>query len=342
MMLTGDYHQTAIAAARGAGMLPSKSQLIIIQARSELQSTAQPPRYAPSTLDSSHSLRPPAYPVVGTFNGSGKSDGQQAGSSQVSGSKVAGSMGSRHASFTQMSGTTTADNAVSYDPVSPFGAAQERPSLQKSSQQHSRHQLTSQEQSCQQVLSQQQSLHKQSYQVKLSQQQSLHKQSHQVKLSRVGSSVHPLTVGTAQTVSSQQDTVQVVDSLQRSSCENLIFMLQSEDDEEEIDAQHAITSLAQVQCPLHTMSDATLPCIPHVIHAPLLLCMSVLPTTCLPDFNAFVLHCSTTCHTCYALQHVAAPCDLMAVPHYSTAATDRAPRQYMHAAFTGQSHRYVS
>lgn len=234
MMLTGDYHQTAIAAARGVGMLPSKSQLIIIQARSELQSTAQPPSYAPSTLDSSHSLRPPAYPVVGTFNGSGKSDGQQAGSSQVSGSKVAGSMGSRHASFTQMSGTTTADNAVSYDLVSPFGAAQERPSLQKSSQQHSRHQLTSQEQSCQQVLSQQ---------------QSLHKQSHQVRLSRVGSSVHPLTVDTAQTVSSQEGTVQVVDRLQRSLCERLVFMLQSEDDEEEIDAQHAITSLAQVQCP---------------------------------------------------------------------------------------------
>ncbi|DBA95425.1 TPA: hypothetical protein ACH3X3_013297 [Trebouxia sp. C0006] len=237
MMLTGDYHQTAIAAARGVGILPTDSQLIIVQARSELQSTAQPPSYAPSTLDSSHShsLMPPAYPVVGTFNGPGKSDGPKAGSSQASGSKVAGNMGGRHASFTQMSGITRADSAVSYDPVSSFSFAQEQPSLQESSQQHSRHQLLSQEQSCQQGLSQQ---------------QSLHKQSDQVKLSTTSPSVYPFTVDTAQTVSLQQDTVQVVDHLQCSSCESLVFMLQSETDEEEIDAQHAITSLAQglLQC----------------------------------------------------------------------------------------------
>ncbi len=234
MMLTGDYHQTAIAAARGVGILPSDSQLIIVQARSELQSTAQPTSYVPSTFDSSHSLKLPAYPVVGTLNGSGKSDGQKAGSSRVFGSNIAGSIGGQHASFTKMDGTTKADSVVRYDPVSPFGAAQEQPVLQKASQQHSSHQLSSQEQSCQQGFSQQRSLHKQSY---------------QFKLSRTGSSVYPLTVDTAQTVSLQQDTVQVVHHLQRSSCENLVFMLQSEADEEEIDAQHAITSLAQVDCP---------------------------------------------------------------------------------------------
>ena len=228
MMLTGDYHQTAIAAARGVGMLPSDSQMIIVQARSELRRIAQPPSHAPASFDSSHSLRLPAYPVLGTLNGSGKSDGQKAGSSQVS-----GSMGSRHASFTKMSGTTTADNAVIHDPVSPFSVAQEQPSLQESSQQHSCHQLSSQEQSCQQDLSQH---------------QSLHKQSHQGVLSTTNSSAYPLTVDTAQTVSLQQDTVQVVDCLQRSLCEDLVFMLQTQDAEEEIDAQRAITSLAQVHC----------------------------------------------------------------------------------------------
>lgn len=233
-MLTGDYHQTAIAAARGVGILPSNSQLIIVQARSELQSIAQPPSHMPSAFDSSHSLRLPAYPVVGTFNGSGKSDGQIAGSSQVSGSKAAGSMGGRHASFTKMCGTTIANKVVSYDPVSPFCDAQEQPSLQKSSQQHSRHQLSSQEQSCQQLLSQQQTLHQQSY---------------QVRLSRTGSSVSPLDIDTAQPVCLQQDNDQVVHRLQRSSCEKFVFTLQSEDDEEEIDAQRAITSLAQVDCP---------------------------------------------------------------------------------------------
>ena len=233
-MLTGDYHQTAIAAARGVGILPSGSQLIIVQAKSEVQSTAQPSSHAPSTCDSSHSLSLPACPVAGTFSGSGKSDGQKAGSSQVSGSKVAGSMDGRHPSFTKMCGTTAADNAVMYDPVSPFSVAQEQPSLQESSQQHSCHQLSSQEQSCQQVLSQQ---------------QSLHQQPNQVKLSRTGSPVSPLKSDTAQLVCLQQDTGQIVRRLQRSSCENLVFMLQSEDDEEEIDAQRAITSLAQVDCP---------------------------------------------------------------------------------------------
>ncbi|KAL0028992.1 hypothetical protein WJX77_010388 [Trebouxia sp. C0004] len=200
MMLTGDYHQTAIAAARGVGILPSGSQLVIIQAKSELQSTEQPPSHVPSAFDGSHSLRLPEYPVVTTFNGFAKSDGQKAGCSQDYGSKVGGSMSGQHPSFTMLCGTTTADNAVSCDPVSPFSVAQEQPLLQKSSQQHSCHQLSSQEQSCQQVLSQQQSLHQQSY--------------------------------------------------QRSSCENLVFTLQSEDGEEEIDAQRATTSLAQglLQC----------------------------------------------------------------------------------------------
>ena len=40
-MVTGDYHHTAIAVARGVGMLPPGGELIIIQAKSELQSTAQ-------------------------------------------------------------------------------------------------------------------------------------------------------------------------------------------------------------------------------------------------------------------------------------------------------------
>ncbi|DBA77564.1 TPA: hypothetical protein ACH3X1_009370 [Trebouxia sp. C0004] len=157
MMLTGDYHQTAIAAARGVGILPSGSQLVIIQAKSELQSTEQPPSHVPSAFDGSHSLRLPEYPVVTTFNGFAKSDGQKAGCSQDYGSKVGGSMSGQHPSFTMLCGTTTADNA--------------------------------------------------------------------------------------------QDTDQAV-HLQRSSCENLVFTLQSEDGEEEIDAQRATTSLAQglLQC----------------------------------------------------------------------------------------------
>ena len=37
MMVTGDYHHTAIAVARGVGMVPQGGQLVIIQAKSEKQ-----------------------------------------------------------------------------------------------------------------------------------------------------------------------------------------------------------------------------------------------------------------------------------------------------------------
>ena len=34
-MVTGDYHQTAIAVARGVGMVPTGSPLVIIQSQAE-------------------------------------------------------------------------------------------------------------------------------------------------------------------------------------------------------------------------------------------------------------------------------------------------------------------
>lgn len=220
-------------------MLPFSSQLVIIQAKSELQSTAQPPSHAPSACNSSHSLRLPTYPPVSTINSPGKPDGQEAGSSQVSGSKFTGSMGGQHPSFTKMcGGTITDDVAVSHDAVFPFSAVQIQPLLQNSSQQVSCQQCSSQDQSCQQGLSQQLS----------AQQRSLHQQPSQVKLSETSSSGIPLMVDTTQSVCPQQDADQGEHCLQRSSCDDLVFTLQSEDDEEGIDAQRAITSLAQVGC----------------------------------------------------------------------------------------------
>lgn len=38
MMVTGDYHHTAIAVARGVGIIPQAGPMIIIQARSEMSS----------------------------------------------------------------------------------------------------------------------------------------------------------------------------------------------------------------------------------------------------------------------------------------------------------------
>ena len=237
-MLTGDYHQTAIAVARGVGMLPADSQLVIIQARSEMQSTPQPPSRAPAAFDSGHSLRPPAHLAVTTSSGPGKPAGQGAGTAQVSGSKAAGSMGGQEPSSTEMCGNIDGHNAVSHDPVHPF-TAQEQPPLHKSSQQGS----------CQQGSSQQRSSQEQSCQQPSAQQQSLHQQSGQVKLSENRTSVSPLNIDAAQPVCSQQGSDQVVKCLQRSSYGDLVFMLQRQDDEEEIEAQRAITSLAQVGPP---------------------------------------------------------------------------------------------
>ena len=37
MMVTGDYQNTAIAVARGVGMIPQGGQVVIIQAKTEKQ-----------------------------------------------------------------------------------------------------------------------------------------------------------------------------------------------------------------------------------------------------------------------------------------------------------------
>ena len=55
-MVSGDYHHTAIAVARGLGMVPPGGPLIIIQSRAELQSATKPP--SPSH-GPSHSRAPP-------------------------------------------------------------------------------------------------------------------------------------------------------------------------------------------------------------------------------------------------------------------------------------------
>ncbi len=59
MMVTGDYHHTAIAVARGVGMLPQGGQLVIIQAKSEKQVLPRMPSRIPPALGTS---RPPAKP----------------------------------------------------------------------------------------------------------------------------------------------------------------------------------------------------------------------------------------------------------------------------------------
>ncbi len=59
MMVTGDYHHTAIAVARGVGMVPQGGQLVIIQAKSEKQVLPRMPSHIPPALGT---FRPPPKP----------------------------------------------------------------------------------------------------------------------------------------------------------------------------------------------------------------------------------------------------------------------------------------
>ncbi len=59
MMVTGDYHHTAIAVARGVGMVPQGGQLVIIQAKSEEQVLPRMPSRVPPALGAA---TPPAKP----------------------------------------------------------------------------------------------------------------------------------------------------------------------------------------------------------------------------------------------------------------------------------------
>lgn len=61
-MVTGDYHHTAIAVARGVGMITPNSRLIIIRSRAELQGSVQSPLSSPFASDM-HSFRLAANPL---------------------------------------------------------------------------------------------------------------------------------------------------------------------------------------------------------------------------------------------------------------------------------------
>ncbi len=50
MMVTGDYHQTAIAVARGAGMIPGDSRVVIIQSQTEIRPSCRHPGCMHSAL----------------------------------------------------------------------------------------------------------------------------------------------------------------------------------------------------------------------------------------------------------------------------------------------------
>ena len=333
MMLTGDYHYTAIAVARGVGMLTPEAQLVIIQARSELASPAQPAATQARWTQSRHILTSSSCSVASHGNDPGKPEVNAISAMQYPGSTRCDtvsvtqhpeSMTAGTVSVAQLPGTTgSEDPSLSFlaferssaVPSSPQGSA-----LQKLSQQSSQgrsfrevslqqltpqqllaeqqpvqhlltqqlemaaaaaaapaaaaelaqdHQSTQNLQSCQQQqpspskqspqeqsaqqqpslsqqLPQEQSAQQQpSLKQQLPQEQSAQQQSCQEQLSETslyggGCRLDMAELGSA--------CLQMADRLQRSSCSGLSFMLQSEDKEEELDPQRAMTDLAQVGC----------------------------------------------------------------------------------------------
>lgn len=68
-MATGDYHHTALAVARGVGMVPPHSQVIIIQAGQETQPSSLPAEHLRAETPATHQspqCTPEPIPVVKT------------------------------------------------------------------------------------------------------------------------------------------------------------------------------------------------------------------------------------------------------------------------------------
>ncbi len=68
MMVTGDCHHTAIAVARGVGMLSQGGQVVIIQAKAEKQILPRNPSHLPSALKTSKILSPNAHSASRTVS----------------------------------------------------------------------------------------------------------------------------------------------------------------------------------------------------------------------------------------------------------------------------------
>ena len=64
MMVTGDYHHTAIAVARGAGMIPKGNPMLIIQAQSESDSLLANQGLSPSAREHQGTLLDRACPAA--------------------------------------------------------------------------------------------------------------------------------------------------------------------------------------------------------------------------------------------------------------------------------------
>ena len=213
-MVTGDYQHTAIAVARGTGMLPPDGQLVIIQARSELHSTSDSPGRSPLACESRNRYSLNSSPVSSTRSLSGP--------------------GSRDPSFNHLSDSRlrrspgSASKLASFK-VSLFGLKSASLPPQRLSRIHpagqSRSDLiaTSAPNDLSTFAPQQQS------------------SATDLSLCQTQPDVQRFAQSPPDRANSQR-----VPQLQNWSCESLVFRLQSEDHVEELDAQHAITSLAQV------------------------------------------------------------------------------------------------
>lgn len=77
MMVTGDYHHTALAVARGVGMVPTDSRLVIVQSQSEFRPSPKGLASMPSALKSPKPVGCAPNHAV-SFGARGKQEEEQA------------------------------------------------------------------------------------------------------------------------------------------------------------------------------------------------------------------------------------------------------------------------
>ena len=82
-MVTGDYHHTALAVARGVGMLPLDERVVIIQSRTELMPTNRCSGQLTSALKAPKSPRPSTHTLSGHHKGVSFPVQQQSGEDEA-------------------------------------------------------------------------------------------------------------------------------------------------------------------------------------------------------------------------------------------------------------------
>ena len=271
-MVTGDSHMTAIAVAKGVGMVSPDAQLVVIQSKAELERTACTSSYTDPAAETPRSFRHTSHPLLhpdldpsfaskpgcreSSFTGQPDSKGSGLTSKQDGRNPSFTSRGSRNPSFTRRgsgnpsftsrgSRNPSFTNRASCDPI--------RAPLSVSAQAVSRSLLLAESNDLLppfrwKGLSR---VHPTPASVT---QNAVKLETFSAASVPASALIPPTPHGLGEAADTPTETAELAHSaevvsireLQAESCEGLVFMLQSEDGVQKLDAHHALTSIAQV------------------------------------------------------------------------------------------------